>query len=124
LDGSALGVSRTARVTTRPRILVIEVQTCIARFLTIELDDFHFILTLPSDGLGSLRNRHLDLVLLDTAVTAELGSGILAEVKAAKVQMVMIGEPPLEPTEGHLVSSTPASPGDLVALLRRYIREG
>ena len=122
--GSALGVSRTARETTRPSILVIEVQTCIARFLTMELDDFHLILTLPSDALGSLRSRHLDLVLLDTAVTTELRSRILAEANPARVQVVMIGEPPLQPAEGHPVSSTPASPGDLFALLRRYIPEG
>jgi hypothetical protein len=64
------------------------------------------------------------VIEVQTCIARFLRSGILAEVKAAKVQVVMIGEPPLEPTEGHLVSSTPASPGDLVALRRRYIREG
>jgi DNA-binding response OmpR family regulator len=116
-------VNREEQQNTRPRILAIEVEAHVRHFLTKELDGFHFILASPPDAVKNIQNRHIDLVLLDAEVITKQRSEILAEANTAKVLVVMIGEPSDELADGHPVAPMPASPDDLVALLRRQIAE-
>jgi DNA-binding response OmpR family regulator len=114
-------VISTDQETLRPRLLTIEVEPQIPRCLTEELDGFHFILVAPSEAITNLRNRQLDLVLLDAAIAGRQRSEILAEASAVQAPVVILGTPSVELGDRHPVAPMPASPGDLIALLQTHI---
>jgi hypothetical protein len=91
----------------------------VAQFLTEELGGYHFIFASPSEGLLVLRNRPMDFVWLDAAVSSGQRAAIQACANEAGVRLVVVSRHIDRVDDCALVM--PTSPSEVAALLRAHI---
>jgi hypothetical protein len=93
----------------------------VAQFLTEELVGYNFILASPSEGLQALRNRHMDFVWLDAAVSSGERAAIQACANEAGVRLVIVSRHMDRVDDCSVVM--PTSPTEVAAFLRAHIPE-